>query len=65
MRQEPTDRSPEAKRPHRRTGEPRGAPNGHARTLSHGCRSGSAVARRKQVSAILREVRELLKDGAS
>jgi hypothetical protein len=64
VRQKPPDRSLGAKRPHRRTGKPRGAPVGHTRTMLHGCRSALAVARRKQVSAILREVRALLKDAA-
>ena len=52
--------SPKAKRRHRRTGKPRGAPVGNTLALKHGCGAAWAVAQRKRVNAILREARELL-----
>jgi hypothetical protein len=53
------------RRPHRRTGRQKGAPYGNSRAQRHGCDSAAALARRKEVNAVLRAARRVIRDFAA
>ena len=48
--------------PHRRTGRPRGPPKGSANAFKHGLKSAGFLARRRQVNAVIREARALVRE---
>jgi hypothetical protein len=48
------------KPPHRRTGRRKGAPIGSAHALKHGRTTAVALARRREVMALLRRCREAI-----
>jgi hypothetical protein len=50
------------RRPHRRTGKKRGAPEGHARNYRDGFQSKAALAYRKGFAALMRECRAALRE---
>ena len=50
------------KRPHRWTGRATGAPIGNANARRYGMKSAGFVARRKEVSAVLRAARSAIRE---
>jgi hypothetical protein len=51
-----------SRRRHVKTGRPVGVPRGNANALRHGMDSASTLARRKEVNAILRAARRLIRE---